>query len=284
MDCSISTRLEKNRSPKIINTIYHGQPRAELSREVVKATKSVAEKMNYEYKEGIVMPLENFPSGCDPLFVDSFKEAVMEARKRANEGILVIVDYHDDLKDYSGVLNQLNEHWKAYHECKSDFKDQENPYKFLHDGNVLLIDEFGSYGFDWYTVIIFEQMEEGGGEIMHDCNYMLRCTTNLIVVKSDDENLGSDSENGDESDFEDKINSEVSEGDSVGDEGDSVGDEIDSDNSESNFDDDDDLSDSEHKKNDSENSNSDFDGGESYSEHGDSDTGSDGSSNDCNQQ
>ena len=127
------------------------------------------------------MPPGNFPSGCEPLFVDSFEEAVKEARKRTNEGILVIDSITMDKKDFYDVLNQLNENGKVYKATKNDFEKDENPYRFLLNGNVLFIDTSGSYGFDWSTVIVFEQ----GINVMasHNCNYMLRCTTNLIVVK-----------------------------------------------------------------------------------------------------
>ena len=151
------------------------------SRQIVKATRSVAEKKNYDYKEGIVMPLGNFPGGCEPIFVDSFEYAVEEARKRTNEGIFVIVDALIDVKDYFDVLNQLNENAKAYHDRKIDFKEGENPYKFLQEGNVLIIVERAVLGFDWPTVIIFEQ--GNNHTTYHDCNFMLRCTTNLIVVQ-----------------------------------------------------------------------------------------------------
>ena len=147
------------------------------SREIVKTTKSVAEKKRYDYKQGIVMPPENFPTGCTPLLVNSIKTAITEARKRTKGGILVI--FPD--RYYGDDLNQLNEKWKAYHVQQNDFKEEENPYKFLQDGNILIIDDFSSLGFDWSTIIVIEA--NGINATFHACNYMMRCTTNLIIVK-----------------------------------------------------------------------------------------------------
>ena len=152
--------------------------------EVAKAAISVAEKKGYHYKEGIAIPLGNFPGGCAPLFVDSFESAVKEARKRTNDGILVIIDgaIGVNVDGYFHVLDQINENVKAYHVMRNDFEERENPYKFLQEGNVLIIDERLSLGFEWSTVIVVTQVA-GYTTTLHDCNYMMRCTTNLIVVK-----------------------------------------------------------------------------------------------------
>ena len=154
------------------------------SRHVVRAAKAVADEKSYDYKEGIAMPLGRFPSGCEPQFVDSFKKATREARKRTNEGILVIIDNGDDalnVKDYFEVLDELNENRKTYHRGRNDFEKGGSPYKFLLDGNVLIIGQRTSFGFDWPTVILVER-RRGHGAAYHVCNFMLRCTTDLIVV------------------------------------------------------------------------------------------------------
>ncbi|XP_066917250.1 uncharacterized protein [Clytia hemisphaerica] len=161
------------------------------SRQIVEATKSFAEEKDYEYKEGIVMPPGNFPGGCEPIFVDLFEDAVKEARKRTNGGILVIVSDEIDVQDYYELLNQSNENVKAYHNNRNDFDKGENPYVFLLDGNVLIIDKFASLGFEWTTVILAEQ-DDYNSIAYRDCNYMLRCTTNLIVVKKDDDSMSVD--------------------------------------------------------------------------------------------
>ena len=84
------------------------------SQEVVKATISVAKETGYDYTEGIAMPCRNSPGGCTPLFVNSFEDAVKEARKRTNEGILVIAEYSDDRDDFSDYCNaKAGEHIMA---------------------------------------------------------------------------------------------------------------------------------------------------------------------------
>ena len=93
------------------------------SREIVKRIKSYAEEDGYPYKKGIVMPLENFPTGCPPVFVYSFKDAMKEARKRTKDGILVIANL---LRNFN-ILDQMKEKWKVYHKNRNDFKEEENP-------------------------------------------------------------------------------------------------------------------------------------------------------------
>uniref|UniRef100_A0A7M5V782 Chromosomal replication initiator protein DnaA ATPAse domain-containing protein n=1 Tax=Clytia hemisphaerica TaxID=252671 RepID=A0A7M5V782_9CNID len=150
------------------------------SREIVKSIKSFAEEKDYVYKEGIVMPPENFPTGCPPIFVDTFREAMEEARKRTKNGILVIGTFNIDDVIY---LNQMNEKWKRYYsENTNDFKENENPYKFLQEGNVLIVISGFTYGFEWETVIANE-LVSGSYATYHKCNFMMRCTSNLIVVE-----------------------------------------------------------------------------------------------------
>ena len=129
------------------------------------------------------MPTGNFPGGCEPIFVIFFEDAVKEARKRTNERILAILPNKIDVSNYFDVLKHLNENGKVYHEDKNDFGKGENPYKFLLDGNVLIIEERASLGFDWTTIIVIERKDDD--ITFHDCNFMLRCTTNLIVVKKE---------------------------------------------------------------------------------------------------
>ena len=152
------------------------------SREVVKMTKSYAEEKDYAYKKGIVMPPENFPSGCTPIFVDSIEDAMKEARKRTKDGILVITDILSVID--GNHSNRMKENCKVYRELQNDFKPNENPYKFLQEGNVLIVDGPLTYGFEWTTVIVIERHHQlDGAPSYHDCNRMMRCTTNLIVVK-----------------------------------------------------------------------------------------------------
>ena len=145
------------------------------SREIVEMVKSYAEENNYDYKKGIVTPLENFPTGCKPKYVGSIEDAMKEARKQTKDGILVIFNYDFD------IFNQIKEKCKVYGEDRNDFKENENPYKFLQEGNVVAIHGLTCLGFEWATVIVFEG--KGLTSTYHPCNFMMRCTTNLIVVK-----------------------------------------------------------------------------------------------------
>ncbi|XP_066912963.1 uncharacterized protein [Clytia hemisphaerica] len=154
--------------------------------QIVKETNRIAGKEDYRYKEGIAMPLGNSPGGCAPIFVDSFNKAVRKARKRSEKGgILVIAEYRIEKIDvYLDELKQLNENGKMYCSHKNDFLEgTERPYQFLKAGNVLIIDGRCSFGFDWTTIIFIEH--ECANETYHSCNFMLRCTTNLIVVKKE---------------------------------------------------------------------------------------------------
>ena len=111
-------------------TVLHLSRNFRNSREIVKTTKSVAEEQGYAYRKGIVMPPENFPTGCCPIFVDTFEEATKEARKRTKDGILVICVPWDTNGNH---LTQMNEKWKRYGDYQNDFKESENPYKFLQE-------------------------------------------------------------------------------------------------------------------------------------------------------
>ena len=89
------------------------------SREIVKTTKLYAEEKSYTYEEGIAMPLGNFPTGCTPIFVHTFEDAMKEARKRTKDGILVINRVTSYIN--GDCLNQMKEKWKVYHRDQNDF-------------------------------------------------------------------------------------------------------------------------------------------------------------------
>ena len=174
------------------------------SRDVVKTIKSFAEE-DYDYKEGIVMPPENFPTGCPPVFVYSFEDAIRDAQKRNKDGILVIVDTLRQFKNrHCDKFDMIDEKCKVYHLNRTDFEDWQNPYKFLQEGNVLIVDVIESSGFEWATVIAFEDIRAGGPSL-HACNSMMRCTTNLIIVldsDSESDSGESDISKGYEGDYE----------------------------------------------------------------------------------
>ena len=153
------------------------------AREIVKTTRSVADKTGYLCRQAIIMPPTNFPTGCLPSFVESFEDAMKEARKRTKNGVLIAFSIFEDI-DYADYLNQTNEKWKMYCSHGNDFKENENPYKFLQEGNVLIVDDIATYGFEWTTVIIIEPRPGmAPGISLHGCNLMMRCTTNLIVIR-----------------------------------------------------------------------------------------------------
>ena len=148
----------------------------------MKTAKSYAEDNNFTYKKGIVMPPENFPTGCSPIFVEISKDAMKEARKRTKDGILVI-SHARDIENIEKDLNLTKEKWKMYYCHQNDFKENENPYKFLQEGNVLVVDIDLTSGFEWTTVIVIEKVISYAGADLHECNQMMRCTANLIVVR-----------------------------------------------------------------------------------------------------
>eukprot|EP00111_Clytia_hemisphaerica_P005277 TCONS_00015242-protein len=165
------------------------------SRATAQMAKKHAEKSNYLYKEGVKMPPANFPSGCPPTFVHTFKEAVQLARNQSNHGILCILEIFDNLKNFdikelktfTDFLDQMQEEWKIYDMKpwieQSDFNECENPYKYLCDGKFLFASNRSVIGFEWPTVISFASRYFSYNFVEeHECNYFLRCTTNLILV------------------------------------------------------------------------------------------------------
>ncbi|XP_066925453.1 uncharacterized protein [Clytia hemisphaerica] len=146
------------------------------SREIVKTTLTYAEQEEYRYKKGLVMPLENFPCGRPPVIMRTFYKAMKEARERTKGGILVI---GGKSKLYER-LNRMHENWKNYNVFQNDLKENENPYTFLHEGNVLIVDSWVTYGFEWSTVIIMENDLILSNISRHACNQMMRCTTHIF--------------------------------------------------------------------------------------------------------
>ncbi|XP_066928535.1 uncharacterized protein [Clytia hemisphaerica] len=154
------------------------------SRELVKEAKNVADKKHYKYKSGLVLPPPMFPSGRPPIYVNSFENAIKEMRKLSQSGILVIADTRTDGEhwgEHTVVLDKMNEEWKRYDFTDKDFKAEENPYEVLKNGNILLTDCLFIQGFEWVNVVSFR--EDANYIDYHDCNYFMRCNTNLIVIE-----------------------------------------------------------------------------------------------------
>ena len=159
------------------------------SREIVGTIKMLAEGRAFDGH--ITMPLGNFPRGYTPIEVHSLKYGVIAARRRTKGGILVIDNTE---RNYYRFLNKMNEKWKV---CKGRYREKftedENPYKFLKEGNILIVDQITCVGFEWPTVIVLFDSIIISCLFTDPCNSMMRCTTNLIVirVRPDDLDLSS---------------------------------------------------------------------------------------------
>ena len=125
-------------------------------------------------KHNIAMTLENSPTGCNPIRVDTLEEGVKESRKITKKGILVIDD--SGKIDFT-ILNNMNERWGVWKKHESSFMENENPYQYLLDGNILIVDFWKYVGFEWPIVIIFKDCFH-----IQECNAIVRCTANLIIV------------------------------------------------------------------------------------------------------
>ncbi|XP_066929598.1 uncharacterized protein [Clytia hemisphaerica] len=148
---------------------------------IVKEALSFEERESSEYKEGLVLPPPNHPNGKQPYHSKSFEDAITEMRKITNDGVLVISDIPYE-KDDLQTLNKLQLKWKWYGKYLSDFNEGESPYQHLVDGNILLMRDYGLIsGFEWKNIIIIKEGKMGKVDY-HPCNYIMRCTTNLMIV------------------------------------------------------------------------------------------------------
>ncbi|XP_066910542.1 uncharacterized protein [Clytia hemisphaerica] len=154
--------------------------------QIVQAAKAEAERSEYLYGEGIAMPPPNFPKGRDAILSNSFEDGLKKARIMTKSGILVITDNINHISNGS-AMDQMRENWKSLHPERNDFTDDENPYKFLTQGNILVIAGNLSFGFEWPTIILFQDGNDYqfGGPSLHRCNFIMRCTTDLIIVRTE---------------------------------------------------------------------------------------------------
>ncbi|XP_066926240.1 uncharacterized protein [Clytia hemisphaerica] len=154
--------------------------------QIVQAAKAEAERSEYLYGEGIAMPPPNFPKGRDAILSNSFEDGLKKARTMTKSGILVITDKINHISNGS-AMDQMRENWKSLHPERNDFGDNENPYEFLTQGNILVIAGNLSFGFEWPTIILFQDGNDYqfGGPSLHRCNFIMRCTTNLIIVRTE---------------------------------------------------------------------------------------------------
>jgi len=147
---------------------------------IVREALRFEEGKSSSYKEGLVLPPPNHPNGKEPYHSDSFEDAIKEMRKITNDGVLVISNY-----PYEDVLQTLNTmKWKRYGERKNDFNEGESPFQYLVDGNILLIENYELIsGFEWNNIILIIVKGTRGYIDRHPSNYIMRCTTNLMIVE-----------------------------------------------------------------------------------------------------
>ena len=125
------------------------------------------------------MPPSNFPNGCQPIYVDSFKNSIIEARKLTTGGILIIGARNDIA--FTKTLSQMKEQWQV-----SEFISKGD-YQHLKDCKVLLANYPTVNGFEWHTVIVISQIPMNKLSFYavnsHESNLFMRCTTNLIILE-----------------------------------------------------------------------------------------------------
>ncbi|XP_066932435.1 uncharacterized protein [Clytia hemisphaerica] len=148
------------------------------TKEIVKATKEIAERDLYEYGQGVADTPPHFPRGLSPVFVSTFPEAVFEAKKHNQKtGILIIANNIKSLVP----LKSLKEQVKFFHSSQNDFI-KDNPCDFLRQGNILITSRNFISGFEW-PVVIYEVDKTIDRELeYHECNVSMRCTTKVYVV------------------------------------------------------------------------------------------------------
>uniref|UniRef100_A0A7M5WXB9 Uncharacterized protein n=2 Tax=Clytia hemisphaerica TaxID=252671 RepID=A0A7M5WXB9_9CNID len=165
---------------------------------IVREALSFEERDSSTYKKGLVLPPPNHPNGKQPYHSDSFEDAITEMRKITKEGVLVIPSLlfeEDDLQ----TLNKMKLKWKRYGKNQNDFNKGESAYQYLVDRNILLIENYGLIsGFEWKNIIIIINKVGIFGDIdYHPCNYIMRCTMNLMIVQR--EEFSSDETDSDDS-------------------------------------------------------------------------------------
>eukprot|EP00111_Clytia_hemisphaerica_P025044 TCONS_00073729-protein len=158
-------------------TTIHLKNNLRNTKEIVLETKSIAEETSYIYKSHLNMPLPIFPQGCRPIYTYSIEEALDKARELTKEGILVIdsnvSSYYDEyVKSPVGewVKQKMN-------------TSQVSPYDHLLNGGILFAGRYNIDGFEWPTIIVNLTDKKLRIFNSHECNFCMRCTTNLFIVK-----------------------------------------------------------------------------------------------------
>ena len=137
------------------------------------------------------MPPANFPRGCRPIFTQNLTEAVQKARRLTSKGLLLILS---DLEVPYAVYRQKWFSKKWLYKEELDIT-KESPYTHLLKDGILAVNPVTVQGFEWPTIIVDNKAyTEKTDESMHDCNYFMRCTTNLIIVDQKANELSSKNE------------------------------------------------------------------------------------------
>ena len=152
------------------------------TKEIVLETKEIAEAVSYRYKEQLKMPPQSFPKGWHPIYKDSIEKALNKARELTNEGIFVISGVYKNYREY---VKGPGDGW-----IKQDSNtSQLSPYEYLLKGGILVANKGKIHGFEWPTIIVAKRSLANLDFInldfinLHDCNYCMRCTTNLFIVQ-----------------------------------------------------------------------------------------------------
>ena len=147
------------------------------TKENVDESKKLAKQETFRYTEGISSPPDDFPYGLPPLYFSTMEEGLMKAREQKSGGILIV---KDDIN--KGVIDPKFGQVKYYATRRNDFKVEENPVEFLNDGNVLVTDNPCVSGFEFPTVIYHKQLRQLLTIEEHDCNVVMRCKAQLIII------------------------------------------------------------------------------------------------------
>ena len=154
------------------------------TKEISKKALSVAEQSLFQYANGLLKPPSNFPQGPNPVYVESFDEAIFRVRLQTKKGILLV-------SDDAGVTFQTKEKVKYYQYYQRDFSATQNPIDFLNNGNILVTSRRFLSGFEW-PVVIYKHVKNGERDVeSHDCNIISRCTSLLYIFGEEDRSVKS---------------------------------------------------------------------------------------------
>ncbi|XP_066927601.1 uncharacterized protein [Clytia hemisphaerica] len=181
------TRTAHDKLGDQLNHFQHIQLAVNLrnSKEIAKKAKEIGEELFFIFPAGLKGPPSIFPSSSSPVYIESVEKAIIALRtKSTTKGILIIgQDVPKPKSDYQV---------KLYYNGKNDFEPNEDPIKWLLDGNILITSASKLHGFDWPCIIIVRQIDglkEGEAIELHESNLIMRCTTSLYIVEQNEDYL-----------------------------------------------------------------------------------------------